>query len=186
VITNLSGALLSLALVAAEPLPIGSSVYDPQGNVVGTIQSVQPDAVVLLVGSDKITLGLSSFRTRDGRLMIGLSRQALEAANARIQQNGDAEVRPLLTAGASIYDENGAVAGTVTAVDGDRISIKVDTITATFPISAFSKGPKGPQIKGNAADFSAGLKARLPAQPPFPKPAQVQPVPASAPPQLHQ
>lgn len=185
-IAKLLGVLLLIALVAAEPPAIGSTVYDPQGNIVGTIQSIQSDAVVLLVGSDKITLGSSSFRTRDGKLTIGLSRDALEAANAKVQRSGDDDVRPLLIAGAPIYDANGVVAGSVIAVAGDRITIKVETITATFPISAFVKGPKGAQVDGTAADLSARLKASLAAQASSPGATPAAPTAKAAPQTPHQ
>ena len=169
-------ALLLMMLGAAEPVAaqvqspvsVGATVFDLQGGEVGTVVSISGDAAVVSTGPARVTLGLTSFRVRNGRLTIGLTRAGLEEAGRGVQARGDEEVRRLLTPGANIYDRDGAVAATVESVDGTRVAIVAGSIRAVLPISVFARGPRGPQINGTAEAFQADLRARLPApvQPP--------------------
>lgn len=173
---RIAWALLPIAIVAAvpaaaqqpSPVTVGAMIYDFDGGEVGTVQSVSGDAAVVSTGSARVTLGLRSFRLSQGRLVISMTRTQLEAAAQGAQARGDEEVRVQITPGAIIYDRNGAQAATVESVDGGRVTISAGAIRAVFPLSAFTAGPRGPQINRTAEEFQAALRERLPAQPPAP------------------
>src|SRR5690348_12273375 len=91
----LMGTASMLVLIAAGPTPVqvGNTVYDPYGKPVGIIQSINGDSAVLFTGSAKVTLGLGSFWKGQGKTLISMSRDQLEAAAGRVQSEADDEVR---------------------------------------------------------------------------------------------
>ena len=85
-----AGALLALAPVgalAAETrniidVKVGEVVYDREGGTVATVRRVGEDDAVVDTGSAKVTLGLDSFRRRDGKLVLPMNRAALGRPSA--------------------------------------------------------------------------------------------------------
>jgi hypothetical protein len=156
-------ALVAVAPTMAQrqsPVAVGATVYDLDGDEVGTILSIEGDAAILSTGTTLVTLGLTSFRLHSGRLTIGLTRGQLEEGAQAVQTRGDEEVRAQLTPGANIYDRDGAVAATVESVEGARVTIVAGTIRAVFPLSAFRADARGPQISRTAQEFQNDLSAR--------------------------
>jgi hypothetical protein len=161
--TSLSVLLLASAAFAGPPsLVKGAVVYDPTGAVVGTVDAIKGDAAVVNTSQARVTLGLTSFQTRNGRLTIAMTRQALEQAAGKVQSQGDSEVRALLKPGASVFGDDGEIAAVVTLVDADRVTLEVGKANAVVPIASIKKGPKGPRINGTAADFRTRIAAQTP------------------------
>lgn len=174
----LTGACVAITIsgvaTAQESLVIktGEIVYDRGGGTVGTISRVGDDEVIVDTGNAKVTLGLSSFLRRDGKLVLPMDRAALEAAAAKVQAEGDAAILPKLTPSASFYDANGELVGTIVSVEGQKVTIDTGTVKAALPLSAFVAGPKGAAIRSNRADFLAKIEARRPKAPETPTPKQ--------------
>lgn len=65
---------------ASAGVTAGASVYDPQGGLVGTIEAVEAGQAVLSTGSVKVRVPVTSFATGTSGLVIGMTKQELEAA----------------------------------------------------------------------------------------------------------
>lgn len=152
----------SLAAEGANALGIkpGEIVYDREGGRVATVRHVDDDSAVLDTGSVKITLGLGSFRRREGRLVLPMNRDALEAAAGKFQATGDAEILALLTPGAAFYDKAGVAVGTIVSADAKQVVVEAGTLKAGLPLSAFVKGPEGARLSASKGDFLAKLEAQ--------------------------
>ena len=75
--------------VLAEPADIivGAEVRDPDGGLVGTIESVDAQGAVVATGNARAKLPIGSFGKNGRGLVISLSRAELEAA-ARAESGG--------------------------------------------------------------------------------------------------
>ena len=160
----LAACVSSVAVGADNQLAIetGETVYDRSGGTVGTIRSVNADVAVVDTGTAQVTLGLDSFRRRDGKLVLPMVRASLEAAAAKVQEKGDAEVRALLTPGATFYDATGEAVGTVAGIEGHKVTIEAGSLRAVLSLSAFDASPAGPAIRSTRAEFLAKLEASRP------------------------
>lgn len=138
----------------------GETVYDRQGGTVGAVIRVGNDDAVVDTGMTKVTLGLDSFRRRDGKLVLPMDRAALEAAAGKVQAAGDGEILALLTPGASFYDCDGVAVGTIVSADAKQVVVEAGTLKAGLPLSAFVKGPEGARLSSTRADFLAKLEAQ--------------------------
>ena len=69
-------------VTVATPADIraGLTVQDPQGGVVGTVESVDAEGAVVSTGNARAKLPLASFGKNDRGLVISLTRAELEAA----------------------------------------------------------------------------------------------------------
>lgn len=65
---------------ASAAVSAGASVYDPQGGLVGTIEAVEAGQAVLSTGSVKVRVPVTSLGTGSSGLLIGMTKQELEAA----------------------------------------------------------------------------------------------------------
>lgn len=163
-----AGALLALAPVgalAAETrniidVKVGEVVYDREGGTVATVRRVGEDDAVVDTGSAKVTLGLDSFRRRDGKLVLPMNRAALEAAAGKVQASGDGEVLALLTPGAAFYDRDGVAVGTIVSADAKQVMVEAGGFKAGLPVGAFTKSAEGARIGSTRADFLAKLEAQ--------------------------
>ena len=67
------------SLVTISDVQEGSAVRDPQGGLVGRIESVDENGAVISTGRARARLPFSSFAKNDRGLVISLSRAELEA-----------------------------------------------------------------------------------------------------------
>lgn len=99
-------------------------------------------------------------------------RKTAFAACLALALGGTAYAAAPVTVGATVYDPNGGVVGTVEAVNGDVATVTTGTNKVGLPVSAFGSGAKGPVIAmtrdqldaaaaGAKADAQAQLKAQL-------------------------
>lgn len=65
---------------AKADVKAGATVYDLQGNSVGTIESVDGEAAILNTGSAKVKVPVASFAQGDKGLAISMSKAEIEAA----------------------------------------------------------------------------------------------------------
>jgi preprotein translocase subunit YajC len=141
----------------------GTQVVDPSGNPVGTISSVGPTYVVLKTDKHEVRLSKDSFAFRPEGLMFSLTKDQL---NAQVEQSV-ANIDDLLTPGAMIHDRQRAMVGTVEAVEGDLVTLKLASgAKVRLPKSGFAPGADGAVIGLTAEQ----LQAQVPT--PTPTPAE--------------
>ena len=71
-----------IVAATAADVRAGVSVLDPQGGVVGTVESVDAEGAVVSTGSVRARMPISSFGRNDRGLVISMTRSELEAAAA--------------------------------------------------------------------------------------------------------
>lgn len=121
-----------LALVAlALPAPLapafaqtaGMQVVDTSGGGVGTVVRVEGDNIVLKTDRHEVALPKASFTAHEGKLLFGMTRAELNAATDRSL----AEAAAAIVAGATVKGTGGAVIGTIDVVDGDFVTIRLQS-----------------------------------------------------------
>lgn len=120
-------AVLSLA-VSAPIAPsiaqsVGQQVVDTAGGAVGTVVRADGDNVIVKTDKHEVALPKTSFTPNEGKLLFGMTQAQL---NAEIEKT-QAEAAKAIAAGATVKGSDGAVAGTIDAVDADTVTIKLSS-----------------------------------------------------------
>lgn len=154
-----TAALMSGAAIAADAgVKAGATVFDTTGGTVGTIEAVNGDLAVVSTGAHKVSVPVSSFGQGTTGPVLAMTKAQLDAAASGAKASADAELKALLTPGASVYGTGGAVVGTVDSVDNEFVTLSVDGQKAKLPLNSVSKGDQGPMVAMSAADLKAALK----------------------------
>lgn len=158
--TTAAPAQASAAQPAATPAPqfaVGASVYGPGGNPVGTIQTVGPDYAIVKTDRHQVTLPKTAYAARpQGGLVIGLSRDAL---NASVDE-AMAKLATLMSPGGTVYGTQGGTIGTIEAVEGDLVTVKLASGKAVrLPKAGFAPGPQGLVVGFTAEQLEAQVSA---------------------------
>ena len=66
---------------------------------------------------------------------------------------------PSVTQGATVYDQAGAIVGTIKTVDGQFATLSTTKSTVKLPLSSFGAGEKGPLLGMTAAQVDAAAGA---------------------------
>jgi preprotein translocase subunit YajC len=140
------------AAQASAEIVAGTPVIDPSGNPVGTIASVGPSFVVLKTDKHEVRLSKESFAFRPKGLMFSMTKDQL---NAQVEQSV-ANLDQLLTPGAMVHDRQRAMVGTIEAVEGDLVTLKLASgAKVRLPKSGFAPGPNGAVVGMTAQQLEA-------------------------------
>ena len=96
--------------------------------------------------------------------MIGMTRAQLETAAADASAKAAAELKALLTPGATVYGSDGTVAATVDSADAQFATVNVGAMKAKLPLNAFTKGAQGVTIGITSAALKAAVDSQASAQ----------------------
>ena len=160
----------------AKPvITVGTTVYDPVGGTVGTIESVSADAVTLSTGTTKVALPTSAFGTSEKGTAIGMTKVELEAAATSAAASASASLQSQLVAGAQVYGQSGTTPiGTVKASDGKLVTLTTPKGDVRLPIGGFASTDGKIVIGMTAAEFDAAVAGSAGAS----APAATTPAPA--------
>lgn len=150
---------------AAAPT-VGAKVFDPEGNEVGSVESVQGDVVTISTGTARAGVPKGALAMREKGLTIGMTKAQLESAvSGATAQNGAAKDTALV-ADAPLKSSDGVVLGTVTKVEGDDVTVTLnDGATVALKKSYIGVGPDNSLALGmTAADFAKAAQAAGSAQ----------------------
>jgi hypothetical protein len=118
-------AVLSLTVAAPMAPSIaqtaGQQVVDTTGAAVGTVVRVDGGNVIIKTDKHEVALPKASFTPNEGKLLFGMTQAQL---NAEVEKS-QAEAAKAIAAGATVKGSDGAVAGTIGAVDADTVTIKL-------------------------------------------------------------
>jgi preprotein translocase subunit YajC len=147
--------LAGAAPVAAQTLAPGAAIVDTQGQPVGTVVAVAGDAATVRTDRHEIRLPLSSIRAEGNGGVIAMTQAELNAG----YDKAVAEMAAALAPGAPIYDPAGGVTGTVGAVEGELVTVKLPSDREVrLPRNAFSLGRRGLLVGVTAAQLEAQLQ----------------------------
>lgn len=149
------------AQAAVKPtLTVGTTVYDPAGATVGTIESVTADAVTLATGTTKVALPSSAFGTTEKGTAIGMTKAELETAAQSAAASSSAALKSQLVAGAQVYGQSGAtVIGTVKSADASNVTLTTPKGDVQLPVAGFGSNQGKIVIGMTAAEFDAAVGA---------------------------
>lgn len=112
----------------------GATVYDPQGGVVGTIEKVSGNTVVVNTGTNSATLDAGVFGSSDKGLSISFTQaqlnQAIEAANQASQD----KLAAALVVGAPVRSKDNVPVGAVKTINADG-SVVVEREAGPFTLT---------------------------------------------------
>lgn len=142
---------------AATTPTVGATVYDSTGAVLGTIEQVTPQAVVVNVGGAKVGLPPASVGAGPQGLRVATTRADIEAQAKQAQAGQQAQLASQLTPGATVRGAGGAPVGTVKSADSQFVTLTTPKGDVQLPIAGFSMSPTGPSITLTAAQLDAAI-----------------------------
>jgi hypothetical protein len=137
---------------------VGNSVYDPDGELVGTVDSVNDSGAILNVDGKKVGLPLNAFVKGDKGLLIGAKAAELKASVEKQEAEAAAKLQAALVVGAEVRSVDGAsVIATVKSIDGDAVILSSPDGDVGLPKSAFFMPAHGLSTAFTAEQFKQGV-----------------------------
>ena len=125
-------AFLATALAAtpiaahAADVAVGATVYGPEGNEVGKIESVTNGQAVLDTGKHKVPLGIESFGEAETGLTITVTQTVLNKMMDDQIAAANAKRDAALLVAAAVVSADGQAVGTVKEIDSEADAIVVE------------------------------------------------------------
>lgn len=136
---------------------VGATVYDSTGAVLGTVDQVTPQAVVINVDGTKVGLPPASVGAGPQGLRVATTKADITAQAQQAQAGQAAQLQQQLTAGTTVLGAAGASVGTVKSADPQYVTLTTEKGDVKLPIAAFSIGASGPQISMTAEQLDAAI-----------------------------
>jgi hypothetical protein len=145
-------------IATAKPVA-GATIYDPQGNVVGTIETMSADAVIVNTGANKVALPPDSIGSNEKGLVVSVTKADLDAAADQQQAAAKAQLQAMLVAGTAVNSSDGQPVGTITVADPQYVTVTTSQgIEVKLPANAFTTSQTGGlMIAMTAANFNAAV-----------------------------
>jgi hypothetical protein len=132
-LASLSTAALAQEETAKVEVTAGMVVYGPEGNEVGTVESVTDGVATFNTGTHKIGLPVDRFgQNAEKQTTLAVTRDALNKMVEDQLAKTAAELEAALVAGAAVVDVNGVALGSVGKIDGENVT--VDTEWGAFAL----------------------------------------------------
>ena len=163
--TLAAAAALAVAGVAAPAMAqdagvtVGAKVYGPDGAEVGTIESVNGDAVVINTGNLSAALPADSFAPGDNGPTLGWNKAELEAAVTEANQAAEQELAAALVPEAEVYSSDAVLLGKVESVDGDNVVVTLESGPVALPKAQMALQADKVTFVATAADVQAAAAA---------------------------
>lgn len=109
--------------LANEQVVVGATVTGPQGNPVGTIESVANGQATLDTGKHKVPLGIEMYGQGEAGPTISVTREQLDAMMDEQIAAAAAQRDAALVASAAVISIDNQSLGTVESVEGDDVVI---------------------------------------------------------------
>ncbi|OCC22684.1 hypothetical protein MB02_14735 [Croceicoccus estronivorus] len=138
-------------------LTAGATVYDPQGEVVGTIAEIRDDVVIIDTGTNKATLGAASFADGPNGPMIGATKAELDSAVEAAAAKAAAALDAALQVGAAVRSVDGVALGSVTKLEEGNVVIDYSGKPVTLKREYFATDGQGLIVRFTAQALSDAL-----------------------------
>lgn len=140
-------ALSSLPALAAGPeLAVGSTVYGPEGGVVGTVETIADGIVTVDTGKHKAPLPADVFGTSEKGPSITVTQVQINAMLDEQIAAAAAQRDAALVAGAMVHTAGDLMLGNVKSVDGDDVVVDIETGPVTMKREHFAINANGTLI----------------------------------------
>lgn len=101
-------------------LAVGATVYDAQGDEVGTIAQISGEVVIVDTGTNQATLGKASFAKGPNGPIVGATKAELDAMVEKARSDAAAALAAALQPGAAVRSMDGIELGTIKSIEGDN------------------------------------------------------------------
>lgn len=156
----LAVAGLSAPAIAQDvPLTVGAKIYGPDGGEVGTIKSVDGDAIVVDTGNLTAALPASSFGNGENGPTLGWNKAELEAAVTEANQAAAQELAAALVPDAEVYSSDSVLLGTVESVEADNVVVALASGPVALPKAQMAMQADKVTFLATAADVQAAAAA---------------------------
>lgn len=108
---------------AASQIAVGMQVLDVNEAPVGTIASMNGDAITLKTDRHTIPLSAESFTVQDGKAYFGMTQAQVNAQYEKSLAEAEASLVP----GAPVKGLNGQRLGTIESINAETVMLKLDT-----------------------------------------------------------
>lgn len=153
----MSLALLTLAGAApalAQTLAPGAPIVDTKGQPDGTVVAVADGTATVRTDRHETRIPLTSIRIEETGGVVGMTQAELNAGVDRVIAQLAAAIAP----GSTVYDPAGGLAGTIGAVEGDLVLLRLPSAREVrLPRNAFSMGRRGLLVGMTAAQIEAQI-----------------------------
>lgn len=153
------GAVPGMAISYAPPAAIspGMQVVDVAGNPVGLVESVQGAELIVRTDRHEVRLPAGSFTPDKGKLVFGMSREALNRAT-------DALLAKAILPGSEVRGKNGALIGRIEAIDEQFVTVELlSGENIRLPRDSVAPGSKGAILGITVAELQQMVnKAAIP------------------------
>ena len=155
-----STAALAQDAAAAVEVTAGTTVYGPEGNEVGTIESVADGVATLDTGAHKIGLPVDRFgRNAENQTTIAVTRDALNKMVEDQLAEAAAQLEAALVVGAPVVDVNGVSLGSVGKVEGEDVTVETEWGAFALKKANFQPGEAGVTAQVLADQVKTALSA---------------------------
>ncbi|MXO63493.1 hypothetical protein [Qipengyuania oceanensis] len=142
-----AAALAAAPALANDQVVAGATVTGPEGNTVGTIETVADGQVVLDTGKHKVPLAVDSFGKGETGPTITVTKAQIDQMMDEQVAAAHAKRDAALVASAAVVSAKGAPLGVIDSVDGDDV------------IVALAEGPVALKREHFAVDANGQLMA---------------------------
>ena len=140
-------ALSSLPVLAAGPeLAVGTTIYGPQGDVVGTVETIADGIVTVDTGKHKAPLPADVFGTSDKGPTITVTQAQINAMLDEQIAAAVAQRDAALVVGAMVHTAGDTMLGNVKSVDGDDVVVEIETGSVVMKREHFAVNGNGTLI----------------------------------------
>ena len=140
-------ALSSLPALAAGPeLAVGTTIYGPEGEVVGTVETIAEGIVTVDTGKHKAPLPADVFGTSDQGPTITVTQAQINAMLDEQIAAAAAQRDAALVAGAMVHTAGDLMLGNVKSVEGDDVVVEIETGPVAMKREHFAVNANGTLI----------------------------------------
>jgi hypothetical protein len=145
-------------------IAVGTNIVDDAGNPVGSIVSIQGSDVIVRTDRHEARIPRSSLWVNRGRVVLSMTRAQLNAAVDRLAPPAQAQSAPVQIApGIVVRGIEGAVAGTIEAVEQDNITLRLTSgQSLSIPRSAVGATAQGGVISITAEELQRRAEQAAP------------------------
>ena len=157
---GVSTAALAQDAAPAVEVSAGTTVYGPEGNEVGTIESVADGVATFNTGTHKVSLPVDRFgRNAENQTTIAATRDALNKMVEDQLAEAAAQLEAALVVGAPVVDVNGVSLGSVGKVEGEDVTVETEWGAFALKKANFHPGEGGVTAQVLADQVKTALSA---------------------------
>ena len=151
------------AQAAAPAVAVGAAIVDPAGAPIGSVSALKDGLATVKTDKHEVQIPVTSFGAgTSGTVVLGVTRDTINAQVEKSLAAASANVK----IGAAVTGAGGAGVGTIAAIEGDLVTIKLASgKSVKLPSKGVAGTANGAAIGQTAAELDAAVAASEAAAP---------------------